>query len=104
MAGHYASADVGHLLDQANLVLKRGGTQTVLRLADVESTSTVGVQQRRGALGFARQMHESERARRDRWITRPTEVPQHAGGPGFRCQVFEIWRARQDLNPRPPGS
>ena len=104
MAGHYASADVGHLLKQANLVLKRGGTQTVLRLADVESTSTVGVQQRRGALGFARQMHESERARRDRWITRPTEVPQHAGGPGFRCQVFEIWRARQDLNPRPPGS
>ena len=34
MAGHYASADVGHLLKQANLVLNRSGTQTVLRVAD----------------------------------------------------------------------
>src|SRR4029434_3711729 len=32
MAGHYASADVGHLLKQANLVLNRSGTQTILRL------------------------------------------------------------------------
>src|SRR4030081_1612445 len=36
--------------------------------------------------------------------TGPTTVPQQAEGLGFRCQVLEIWRARQDLNPRPPGS
>src|ERR1700687_2889449 len=34
MAGHYASADVGHLLKQANLLLDRSGTRTLLRLAD----------------------------------------------------------------------
>ena len=34
MAGHYASADVGHLLKQANLLLDRSGTRTVLRVAD----------------------------------------------------------------------
>ena len=34
MAGHYASADVGHLLAQANLIVERGGTRTVLRIAD----------------------------------------------------------------------
>ena len=33
MAGHYASADVGRLMNQANLVLNRSGTQTVLRVA-----------------------------------------------------------------------
>ena len=32
MAGHYASADVGHLLTQANLLLDRSGTRTVLRV------------------------------------------------------------------------
>jgi integrase len=32
MAGHYASADVGRLLKQANLLLDRGGTRTVLRV------------------------------------------------------------------------
>jgi len=34
MAGHYASADIGHLLKQANLLLDRSGTRTVLRIAD----------------------------------------------------------------------
>jgi integrase len=34
MAGHYASADVGHLLKQANLLLDRSGTRTLLRVAN----------------------------------------------------------------------
>src|ERR1700737_1971725 len=34
MAGHYASADVGHLLKLANLLLDRRGTRTLLRVAD----------------------------------------------------------------------
>ena len=34
MAGHYASADVGRLLKQANLILDRSGTRTVLRVAN----------------------------------------------------------------------
>src|SRR6202158_4062528 len=34
MAGHYASADVGHLIKQANLVLDRRGTCTILRIAN----------------------------------------------------------------------
>ena len=104
MAGHYASADVGHLLKQANLILNRSGTQTVLRVADGHSRQIAGVQQQRGGSGFARQVHESRRGAWDRWTTRSTKVPQQTGGLGFRCQVFEIWRARQDLNPRPPGS
>jgi hypothetical protein len=33
MAGHYASADVGRLLSQANLILNREETRTVLRVA-----------------------------------------------------------------------
>jgi len=37
MAGHYASADVGRLLGQANLVLRRKETRTVLRVANAES-------------------------------------------------------------------
>ena len=78
MAGHYASADVGHLLKQANLVLNRSGTQTVLRVADGYAQRTVGVQPRRGGSGFARQVHESG----------STRVPQRAGGPDFRCQVL----------------
>jgi len=34
MAGHYASADVGRLVGQANLVLKREETCTLLRVAN----------------------------------------------------------------------
>jgi integrase len=34
MAGHYASADVGRLLKQANLILNREETRTVLRVAN----------------------------------------------------------------------
>jgi hypothetical protein len=33
MAGHYASADVGRLIEQANLALNRQETCTVLRVA-----------------------------------------------------------------------
>lgn len=33
MAGHYASADVGRLLKQANLALERRRTSTILRVA-----------------------------------------------------------------------
>ena len=34
MVGHYASADVGRLLVEANLVLNRQETRTVLRVAN----------------------------------------------------------------------
>ena len=34
MANHYASADIGRLIDKANLVLRRPGTCTVLRVAN----------------------------------------------------------------------
>ena len=37
MAGHYASADVGRLLKQANLVLNREETRTVLRIANADA-------------------------------------------------------------------
>jgi integrase len=108
MAGHYASADLGRLLEQANLILNRGGTQTLLRLADSRREQTqaaTGVpRSEEGGLGFARQIDDSQGAARDRWISRSTAVPQHLGRPGFQCQVVELWRARQDLNPRPPGS
>jgi integrase len=108
MAGHYASADVGRLLKQANLLLDRGGTRTVLRVGDgcgqLAHTVRRVPQQEGGGPGFARQVHESRRGAWDQWISRSTRVPQRSGGPGFRGQVFEIWRARQDLNPRPPGS
>ena len=39
MAGHYASADVGRLLKQANLVLNRQETRTVLRVANARETT-----------------------------------------------------------------
>lgn len=86
MAGHYASADVGRLLGQANLVLNRGGTRRILRVAHADRV--VENMWKRRAPGFASQAHESERGARDRWITGPTRVPQHGGGPGFRCQVL----------------
>jgi len=34
MVGHYASADIGRLLIEANLVLNRQETRTVLRVAN----------------------------------------------------------------------
>lgn len=55
MAGHYASADVGRLIKQANLVLNRTGTCTVLRVANA----------RQPAL----------------WIKGPAEVRQQEKGP-----------------------
>ena len=107
-AGHYASADVGHLLKQANLLLDRSGTRTLLRVANGQhGRGHVGPTQshsRTGGPGFARQVLELRCVCEDLWIRGPTTVPQQLGGLGFRCQVFENWRARQDLNPRPPGS
>ena len=108
MAGHYASADVGHLLKQANLVLSRGGTQTLLRIAEHQRGRVEGLPQSstagEGGLGFLRQVLQSHRGSKDRWIKGPTTVPQQQGGPGFAFQAYEKWRARQDLNTRPPGS
>jgi integrase len=40
MAGHYASADVGRLLAQANLIVDRLGTQTLLRVAGEQRCRT----------------------------------------------------------------
>jgi len=60
MAGHYASADVGHLLKQANLLLDRSGTRTVLRVADSQ----------RG-LGDKRSHWVLQQARRT-WFCRPS--------------------------------
>ena len=77
MAGHYASADAGRLLTQANLLLNRSGTRTVLRVG------TAGADLR---------------------TQRSTRSHSKKGGLGFRSQVLEIWRARQESNPRPPGS
>ncbi len=37
MAGHYASADVGRVLKQANLVLNREETRTALRIANADA-------------------------------------------------------------------
>ena len=58
MAGHYASADVGRLLKQANLVLNREETRTVLRVANADA-------------------HEL-------WIKGPAEVRQPEKGPRLR--------------------
>ena len=55
MAGHYASADVGRLLRQANLVLNREETRTVLRVANADT--------------------------RELWIKGPAEVRQPEKGP-----------------------
>jgi hypothetical protein len=40
MSGHYASADVGRLVSQANLVLNREDTRTGLRVANGHSGPT----------------------------------------------------------------
>jgi hypothetical protein len=42
MAGHYASADVGRLLKQANLLLDRSGTRTVLRVGSASADLRTG--------------------------------------------------------------
>jgi len=78
------------LLKQANLLLNRSGTQTALRLGDRRRTSIVGVQQRRGALGFA---HQPGRVKWEPCVTRSTQVPQFNGVPGFHWQVLNFWRA-----------
>jgi hypothetical protein len=50
----------------------------------------VGVQQRRGALGFA---HQPGRVKWERCVTRSTQVPQFKGVPGFHCQVLNFFGA-----------
>jgi len=59
MSGHYASADVGRLMRQANLILNRQETRTVLRVANGWPPD--------GRL----------------WIKGPTGVPQKEKGLGF---------------------
>ena len=61
MAGHYASAAVGRLLQAANRILARSETCTVLRVGN----------------GTAFQEGRSV------WINGPTGVPQKQGGLGF---------------------
>jgi integrase len=80
MSGHYASADVGRLVKQANLVLNRQETRTVLRVANGWPVAS----------GL--------------WINRPTAVPQKQEGLGSCDQVLDFWRGWQDSNPRPLGS
>ena len=58
MAGHYASADVGRLLKQANLVLNRQETRSVLRVANADT--------------------------RELWIKGPATVRQQEKGPRLR--------------------
>jgi hypothetical protein len=58
MAGHYASADVGRLLKQANLVLNRQETRTVLRVANARESAL--------------------------WIKGPARVPQQPNEPRLR--------------------
>jgi integrase len=59
MSGHYASADVGRLLRQANLVLNRQETRTVMRVANGAAVDT------------------------DLWTRSPAEVPQFHGRLGL---------------------
>ena len=58
MAGHYASADVGRLLKQANSILNRQETRTVLRVAIAGTPSL--------------------------WIKGPADVPQQEKRPQLR--------------------
>jgi hypothetical protein len=108
MAGHFASADVGRLLKEANLVVNRSGTQTLLRIAEGcrgrTQTALYVPRPEGGGPGLARQVDESLRVAQDRWTIASTAVQQGLRRLGFPCQVFEFWRARQELNPRPPGS
>ena len=80
MAGHYASADVGRLLKQANLLLDRRGTRTVLRVADSErgraETNPTRSHNNKGGLGFGGEVLEFRQVRTDRWISGSTAVPQ----------------------------
>jgi hypothetical protein len=72
MAGHYASADVGRLLNEANLVLNRNGTQTLLRIAEGCRGRTQPCASlprlEGGGSGSVRQVDDSQGAGRDRWI------------------------------------
>ena len=80
MAGHYASADVGRLLKQANLLLDRRGTRTVLRVAESErgraETDATRSHSKKGGLGFGGEVLEFGQVRADRWIRGSTRVPQ----------------------------
>ena len=60
MAGHYASADAGRLLKQANLLLNRSGTRTVLRVG------TAGADLR------TQRSHTVPQPERRTWFCRPS--------------------------------
>ena len=69
MAGHYASLDVGRLLAQANLIVDRSGTRTLLRIAEhqcarADKNSHSVLQQRKEHLVLhAKSFHAIEVAR-----------------------------------------
>ena len=86
MPEHYASADIGRLIDLANRVLDRVETMTISARSERRSFAKASG----GVIAL--------------WITGPAEVPQREEDLVFRSQALEFWRARQDLNPRPPGS
>jgi integrase len=60
MAGHYASADVGRLLKQANLLLDRSGTRTVLRVGSASADLRAG------------RSHRVPQQERRTWFCRPS--------------------------------
>jgi integrase len=60
MAGHYASADVGRLLKQANLLLDRSGTRTVLRVGTASADLRTG------------RSHRVPQQERRTWFCRPS--------------------------------
>jgi integrase-like protein len=105
MAGHYASADVGRLLKQANLLLDRSGTRTLLRVADSQrgrvDKSFHRVPQQARRTWFCKVL-EFCLGRAEQWISGPTTVPQQEGGLGFRCQVLEFLRVLAGLEPTTP--
>src|SRR6202163_2138496 len=71
MAGHCASADVGRLLKQANLVLNRQETRTVLRVANARESVL--------------------------WIKGPARGPAGLETTSLAPRnPLEYWRARQD--------
>jgi Phage integrase family len=66
MSGHYASGDLGRLMREANLVLNRQETRTVLRIVA-------------GRFMSPKTAHQQRPCNRDMWINGPTEVPRLHG-------------------------
>ena len=68
MSGHYASGNLKRLMREANLVLNRQETRTMLRIVAARLTSP-----KTATSGIPR----------DLWINGPAEVPRLHGGLGF---------------------